>query len=117
MVGAVASRFTVTGTVRDPPRLTAVHETVVVPSVDTVVAGVHPVWLVTGVSGSLTVNETLTVPVYHPFVPCVPVTFDVMSGGLLSTNTVNVFGADDRPAASAAVQVTVVWPAGNVLPE
>src|SRR5690242_9276542 len=109
MVGAVASRFTVTGTVRDPPRLTAVHEKFVIPSVETV-AGAHPVWLVTGVSRSLTVNETLTVPVYHPFVPCVPVTFDVMSGGLLSTNTVNVFGADDRPAASAAAQVTVVWP-------
>ena len=33
------------------------------------VAVPHPVLLVTGESGSFTVNATVTFPVYHPFAP------------------------------------------------
>ena len=60
MTGAVASRFTVTVAVCDPPRLVAV-QVKVVPGVSAeIVTVAHPVVLATGDSGSAVVNATVT---------------------------------------------------------
>lgn len=71
--GAVASRFTVTGTVVVPPML-VVEQVMVWPAVSTVtVTGAQVAGRATE-SGSLTVNVTLTSLTYQPLSPRVPVT-------------------------------------------
>ena len=73
------------------------------------VCGVHPVVAVTADSGSVTAHETLTLLRYQPFVPSVPVTVGVITGGVVSTATVS-----DAPGATGVVAPPSVTVTGTV---
>jgi hypothetical protein len=86
-LGADASRLIVTELELVPPALVAEHVSVM-PAVSVLmVVGPQPVDDVTVDSGSVTVQETLTLLVYHPFVPRVPETLGVITGGVVSPPT------------------------------
>ena len=84
-MGLVASRLMVTGSlVLVPPPLVA-EQVKVTPFVSAVMFCVlQPVWLVTGDSGSLTVQVRVTLSIYQSLVPFDPVTVGVITGGVLS---------------------------------
>jgi hypothetical protein len=76
--------LTVTDCELVPPLLVALHVKVCpVVSVVTVLVP-HPDVEVTALSGSETVHDTVTLLVYQPFVPTVPLTFGVIAGGVES---------------------------------
>jgi len=83
-VGAVASRLIVTDCELVPPMLVA-WQVKVVPEVsdDTLLIS-HPVIEATVDSGSVTVQFTVTLLMYQPLLPKVPVTDGVITGGVMS---------------------------------
>ena len=87
IVGGVASRLIVTDCELVPPALVAV-QVKVVPAVSVlIVVELHPVLDVMLDSGSVTLQVTVTSLVYQPFVPKVPETLGVMTGGVVSVGT------------------------------
>ena len=84
-VGLFLSSLITTVTLFVPPSLVAsqVYEVPVVLTERTTVP--QPVVEVTGVSGSVTVQLSVTLPTYQPFVPSVPDRFGVMIGALRFT--------------------------------
>jgi hypothetical protein len=83
-VGAVASRLIVTDSLLVPPALVAVQVSAVPVVSVLVVVKPHPVEEVIADSLSSTVQVTVTSLVYHPLLPSVPLTFGVISGGVVS---------------------------------
>ena len=82
--GAVASRLTVTEFDAVPPALVAEHVTVCpLVSVETVVVP-QPVDEEMEDCASVTVHVTVTLLVYQPLLPSVPLTFGVITGGVES---------------------------------
>ena len=81
-IGLVASRLMVTDCVLVPPELVAVQVNVT-PDVSVVTKLVsQPDCDVMADSGSLTVQPTVTLLMYHPLFPRVPLTFEVMTGAV-----------------------------------
>jgi hypothetical protein len=64
----------------------AVHVKVVPVVSEVTLLAPQPFWEVIVDSGSVTVQLTETSLVYQPFVPRVPTTFGVMTGGVLSAD-------------------------------
>ena len=90
---------------------------IVVPAVSVViVVAPQPEEVETVDCASVTVHVTLTLLVYQPLLPRVPVTFDVITGGVLSTlmtESVAVVAAlSSRLSLLAAVTVRVCEPVG-----
>jgi hypothetical protein len=92
IVGAVASRLIVTDSVAVPPALVAVQVNVtsVVSAVTVFVASQAGEFDVMADCGSLTENVTVASLVYHPLLPSVPLTFDVINGGVVSMGAATV---------------------------
>jgi hypothetical protein len=84
MVGAVASRLIVTDWEAVPPALVAVHVSVVPVVSDVIVVEPQPDEDEIAESGSVTVQLTVTLLVYQPLFPSVPLTLGVITGGVLS---------------------------------
>ena len=83
-IGGVVSRLMVTDLVVVPPELLAVHWKVV-PAVSLLtVTALQPAVEEIDDSGSVAVQLTLTLLVYQPFAPKVPVTTGVTTGGVVS---------------------------------
>jgi hypothetical protein len=81
--GGVASRLIVTDCVDVPPALVALQVMVMLAVSVLIVVVLQPV--LEGVdSASVTLQLTMTLLVYQPFVPSVPVTVGVIIGGVLS---------------------------------
>jgi hypothetical protein len=79
--------LTVTDSVEVPPALVAEHDKVLpAVSVPTVV-GPQPVLDVMGPSSSVTLQVTVTSPVYQPFCPKGPVTIGVITGNVVSAGS------------------------------
>jgi hypothetical protein len=119
-VGAAVSRMIVTAWVEVPPPLVAVQMYVMpLESVSVLLVVLsQPEDELIAESGSLTVQLTVTSPVYQPLSPTFPVMLGVMTGGVWSvedTVTLNepvaVF-----PWLSVALQLTVVVPIGRWRP-
>ena len=100
--GGVTSRLMVTERVAVPPSLVAVQVKVVPEVSEETVVAAQPVLDVT-VSGSLTLQLTVTSLTYHPFAPVVPVTVRPMTGGVVSTSRWRIAFADRAPSADDAV--------------
>ena len=87
MVGGVASRLTMTLFDVVPPADVAVHVNVVpAVSVETVLVP-HPDEAEIAEFGSVTLQDTLTLDVYQPLLPDVPVTVGVMTGGVVTLHS------------------------------
>jgi hypothetical protein len=88
LIGAVASRLTVTDCELLPPALVA-EQVKMAPAVSLVTELLpHPVCDVIVDWASVTVQLTDTLLVYQPFVPSVPLTVGVITGGVVSAATV-----------------------------
>ena len=92
----MASLLIVTELEAVPPALVAVHVRVVPAVSELVVDGLQPEVEVIVDSESVTVQVTVTSPMYHPLLPSVPVTTWAITGGVVSggvrTWSVNVAG-------------------------
>jgi hypothetical protein len=99
--GALVSRLIVTESEPVFPALSVAEHVNVVPVVSVVTLCVlHPVVLATPEPESLTVQDTVTLLVYQPFEPCVPVTLGLIVGAVLSTRTVTIGDVKEFPARS-----------------
>ena len=86
-VGAVASRLIVTDCELEPPALVA-EQVRVVPEVSALIrVEPHPVEEEMADSRSVTVQLTVTSDTYQLLAPRVPLTFEVMTGGVVSDGT------------------------------
>ena len=72
-----------TATVEDPPPLVAEHVNVT-PAVSAATVLAAHAGVVIKVSGSVTVQVTVTLLVYQPFCPSVPASAGVITGGVVS---------------------------------
>jgi hypothetical protein len=99
MLGFVASRLIVTDSLVVPPALVAEQVRVVPPVSVLIVVGPQPDEDEIVDSPSVTDHETVTLLVYHPLFPRMPLTFGVIAGGVES-NAVVAHAAPLPPAAA-----------------
>jgi hypothetical protein len=110
--GAVLSILIVTESLEDPPALWAEHEDVA-PAVSTVKFWVpQPESMTAAESGSVTVHATVTLLVYQPLLPAVPVMVFVMTGAVVSQIRVTdaVAALEEFPAESVETALIVFEP-------
>jgi len=88
ILGGVVSIFRATESVELPPALCAVQPEVTLAVSDVKLCVPQPESIATAESGSVTDHATMTVLVYQPFVPSVPVTVFVTTGGVVSPFTI-----------------------------
>jgi hypothetical protein len=90
IVGPVVSRLIVMEFEAVPPALVAVQVKVVPAVSEVTVSGAQPDEELMGDSVSVTLQFTRTSLVYQPLLPTVPLTFGVMTGGVVSTGESDV---------------------------
>lgn len=102
-VGAVLSSLTVTETELDRPTLFVAEQVNVMPVVSVLkLEVVQPVEEAIPDSGSLTVQLTVTSPLYQPFDPATPLMLGVMTGAVASVTNVSLEQATTLPAQVGA---------------
>jgi hypothetical protein len=92
-LGASLSIFSVTESLADPPALCAEQDEVTLAVLEVKLCVPQPESMTTGESGSLTLHATLTLLVYQPLFPSVPLTTFVITGAVVSQLRVTLIEA------------------------